>query len=179
MNPRDPAATIRIGISSCLLGEAVRYDGGHKRDAAIIEILGRHFEFVPVCPEVGIGLGVPRAPIRLVGDPQAARAVGVDDPTLDVTDRLTAYGARMAHELDGISGYIFKSRSPSCGVADVEIHQPGLSRATGSGLYARAFMNRQPALPVAEESRLGDAAERENFIGRVLAYRRWQESQSR
>jgi uncharacterized protein YbbK (DUF523 family) len=171
MNPRGKTATIRIGISSCLLGEHVRYDGGHKRDSCIIETLGRYFEFVPVCPEVAIGLGVPRAPIRLIGDPHAARAVGVDDPTLDVTDRLSAYGARMAVELDGISGYILKSRSPSCGMEGVEVFA---SVATAAGLYARAFMDLQPLLPVEEEGRLADPALRENFIERVYDYRRRQ-----
>lgn len=172
MNARGRTATIRIGISSCLLGERVRYDGGHKRDALIIETLGRLFECVPVCPEVAIGLGVPRAPIRLVGDPHAPLALGVDDPTLDATGKLSAYGARMAHELDGISGYIFKSRSPSCGMRGVEVYPSG---ATAAGLYARAFMDLQPLLPAEEEDRLADPALRENFIERVYEYRRRQD----
>jgi uncharacterized protein YbbK (DUF523 family) len=172
MNARGKTAPIRIGISSCLLGERVRYDGGHKRDAYIIETLGRHFEFVPICPEVAIGLGVPRKPIKLVGDPRSPRAVCVDDPTLDVTDKLSAYGARMARELDGISGYILKSRSPSCGMEGVEVFP---SVATAAGLYARAFMDLQPLLPVEEEDRLADPALRENFIERVYDYRRRQD----
>lgn len=172
MTPDRAALPIRIGISSCLLGEPVRYDGGHKRDNLIIETLGRLFAFVPVCPEVAIGLGVPRAPIRLVGDPHAPRALGVDDATLDVTGKLSAYGVRMARELDGISGYIFKSRSPSCGLQGVEVYPYG---ATAAGLYARAFMDIQALLPVAEESQLADPALRDDFIERVYEYRRRQD----
>jgi uncharacterized protein YbbK (DUF523 family) len=110
---------IRIGVSGCLVGERVRYDGEDKRDAFIADTLGAAFELVPVCPEVAIGMGVPRPPIRLVGDPLHPRALGVDDPALDVTAPLTAYGRRMAVELDDIGAYIFKSRSPSCGPARV------------------------------------------------------------
>ncbi len=171
MNARGKTAPIRIGISSCLLGESVRYDGGHKRDSNIIDTLGHLFEFVPICPEVAIGLGVPRAPIRLVGDLHAPRAVGVSNPALDVTDKLSAYGTRMAHELDGISGYIFKSRSPSCGMQGVEVFPSG---ATTAGLYARAFMDVQPLLPIEEEGRLADPVLRENFIERVYDFRRRQ-----
>lgn len=168
---------IRIGISSCLLGQKVRYDGGDKHDAYINGTLARFFEFVPVCPEVAIGLGVPRAPIQLVDDPTAPRAVGVHDPGLDVTDRLTDYGRRMGRELAGaISGYILKSRSPSCGMVRVKLYRNGVPSQKGVGLYARALMTAQPLLPVEEEGRLGDLALRENFIERVFAYRRWQEA---
>ena len=97
--PSLPRTDIRIGISSCLLGNEVRFDGGHKRDQFITGTLGQFFHFVPVCPEVAIGLGVPREPIRLVGDPQRPRAVGVRHPDMDVTDALSGYGARMGAEL--------------------------------------------------------------------------------
>jgi uncharacterized protein YbgA (DUF1722 family)/uncharacterized protein YbbK (DUF523 family) len=166
---------IRLGVSSCLLGQRVRYDGNHKLDRWIADTLGAHFEFVPVCPEVAIGLGVPRPPIRLVGDPAAPRAVGVDDPALDVTKKLATYGKKMGRELDDVSGYIFKARSPSCGVERVKVYAGSGHARNGRGVYAAAFMQAQPLLPVEEEGRLGDPGLRENFLERVYAYRRWQE----
>lgn len=168
--------TIRIGVSSCLLGERVRYDGDHKRDAFIADRLGAVFEFVPVCPEVAVGMGVPRPPIRLVGDPLRPRALGIDDPGLDMTAALTAFGRRMALELEDIDAYIFKSRSPSCGMARVKVYDGGKApRAQGSGLYARQIMARRPLLPVEEEDRLADPELRDNFIERIFAYRRWRQ----
>lgn len=166
---------IRLGISSCLLGQRVRYDGNHKHDRWISDTLGAHFEFVPVCPEVAIGLGVPRPPIRLVGDPDAPRAVGVDDAMLDVTVKLATYGKQMGRELDGLSGYIFKARSPSCGMERVKVYAGSGHAGNGRGVYAAAFMLAQPLLPVEEEGRMGDPGLRENFLERVFAYRRWQE----
>lgn len=167
---------IRIGISSCLLGQKVRYDGGDKQDSFINGTLGRFFEFVPVCPEVAIGLGVPREPIHLVGDPEQPRAVGVRNPQLNVTEPLTAFGRKTARELDGtISGYILKSKSPSCGMERVKLYRNGTPSKQGVGLYARELMRAQPLLPVEEEGRLGDPVLRENFIERVFAFRRWQE----
>jgi uncharacterized protein YbgA (DUF1722 family)/uncharacterized protein YbbK (DUF523 family) len=167
---------IRIGISSCLLGEKVRFDGNHKHDSFLTGTLGRFFEWVPVCPEVAIGLGIPRPPIRLTGSPAAPRAVGVKDPGMDVTDRLADYGRRQAHKLDDICGYIFKSKSPSCGMERVKVYQgSGAPAARGRGIYADAFLAAQPWLPAEEEGRLGDTRLRENFIERVFVYRRWQE----
>jgi uncharacterized protein YbgA (DUF1722 family)/uncharacterized protein YbbK (DUF523 family) len=176
--PLPPLSTdrIRIGVSSCLIGERVRYDGGDKRDGFIVDSLGAAFELVPVCPEVAIGMGVPRPPIRLVGDLQQPRALGVDDPDLDVSAPLTAFGRRMAVELDDIDAYIFKSRSPSCGPARVKVYGAGkVPRAQGVGLYAREIMARQPLLPVEEEGRLVEPLRRDNFIERVFAYRRWKQ----
>lgn len=179
---KHPSPTIRIGISSCLLGQRVRFDGNHKHDNYITGTLGKFFEFVPVCPELAIGLGVPREPIRLTGDPAAPRAVGVRNPSMDVTDKLAAYGRRQARELGGrtgISGYILKSRSPSCGMERVKVYsRSGAAPKSGSGSYARALMDAEPLLPVEEEGRLGDPTLRENFIERVFAYRRWQELSS-
>jgi uncharacterized protein YbgA (DUF1722 family)/uncharacterized protein YbbK (DUF523 family) len=152
----------------------VRYDGNHKHDRFITDTLGKYFEFVPVCPEVAIGLGVPRPPIRLVGDPTVPRAVGVADPTLDVTRKLTVYGQRTARTLNDISGYILKSRSPSCGMEGVKVYGLSEHARQGRGVYAAALMARQPLLPVEEETRLGDPELRNNFIERVFAYRRWQ-----
>jgi len=170
MKPHFP---VRLGVSSCLLGQKVRYDGGHKRDRFVTDILGKYFELVPVCPEVAIGLGVPRPPIRLVGNPRAPRAVGVEDSTLDVTNRLAAYGRRQARALNDLDGYLFKSRSPSCGVTGVKVF-PGRGRVkSGRGVYAAAFLGRLPWLPAEEEDRLGDPRRRDNFLERVFARRRW------
>lgn len=166
---------VRLGISSCLLGQRVRYDGNHKRDSYVSDTLARHFELVPVCPEVAIGLGVPRLPIRLIGPVAAPRAVGVDDVTLDVTDSLAAYGRRQARALDGICGYVFKSKSPSCGLARVKVYPRGAGAPrVGTGIYAAAFRAAAPLVPLEEEGRLNDPALRDSFLERVFAYRRWQ-----
>ncbi len=173
---------VSIGISTCLLGQNVRYDGGHKRDRFITGTLSNYFEFVPICPEVAIGLGIPRDPIRLVGTPHGIRVVGVNEPELDVTDRLREYGAKMAEELDNISGYIFKSRSPSCGMERVKLYADGVKGAASSdgvGQYAQALMGGLPNLPVEEDGRLNDPVLRENFIERVFTYHRWQQVQRR
>ncbi len=168
---------IRIGISQCLLGDKVRYDGNHKHDRYITGTLGQLFEFVPVCPEVAIGLGVPREPIRLEGDAAAPRAVGVRDPARDVTEPLLRYGRATGKALTDISGYILKSKSPSCGMERVKVYTPGgkVAQGRGVGLFVAGFRERQPLLPMEEEGRLGDAALRDNFIERVFAYRRWQQ----
>ncbi|MBI3547171.1 MAG: DUF1722 domain-containing protein [Gammaproteobacteria bacterium] len=166
---------IRLGISSCLLGQRVRYDGNHKQNDFVVGTLGRFFEWVPVCPEVAIGLGVPRPPIRLVTSQGATRALGVKDASLDVTQKLATYGKQQARKLDDISGYIFKSKSPSCGMERVKIYShSGAARANGRGIYADAFLTTHPHLPAEEEGRLGDARLRDNFIERVFVYRRWQ-----
>lgn len=174
--PPRPEGTIRLGVSACLLGESVRYDAGHKRNSFVADLLPRYFELVPVCPEVAIGLGVPRQPIRLEGSPEAPRAVGSRNPELDVTDALTGYGNHMAAELPDISGYVLKSRSPSCGMERVRVYARGGGAArSGRGLYAAAFMAARPLLPVEEEGRLNDPVLRESFVERIYAYRRWQE----
>ena len=165
---------IRLGVSSCLLGQRVRYDGDHKRDFYISETLARYFEFVPVCPEVAIGLGVPRPPIRLVGSAANPRAVGVDDPSLDVTTALATYGRRQGRALRGVSGYIFKSRSPSCGLARVEIFARGGGSRRGTGVYAAGLRAVLPLLPLAEEEQLREPMLRDNFLERVFAFQRWQ-----
>jgi uncharacterized protein YbgA (DUF1722 family)/uncharacterized protein YbbK (DUF523 family) len=171
-----PVNRIRIGVSRCLLGERVRYDGDHRRNAFITDTFGAVFEYVAVCPEVEVGMGIPRPPIHLVGKPNSPKALGFDDSSLDVTAVLTAYGRRMALEMDDISGYIFKSGSPSCGPGRVKVFgAAGASSANGVGLYAREIMTRQPLLPVVEDSLLVDPAAQDNFIERVFAYRRWRQ----
>ena len=169
-----PEPRIRIGISSCLLGERVRFDGNHKQDHYVSDTLGEVFEFVPVCPEVGIGLGVPRPTMRLVGNPAAPRAVGVKTIDLDVTDRLVRYGKQAAEKLNDLGGYIFKSKSPSCGMERVKLYdRKGGGHKQAGGLYAREIMRARPLLPVEEEGRLGDPLLRDNFLERVFAYHRW------
>lgn len=159
---------ILLGISSCLLGQAVRYDGGHKRDTIILDTLGRHFAFLPICPEVAIGLGVPRQPIRLAAVGEGLpRAVSECDAQGDVTERLQAYAQETVGRLGGICGYIFKSKSPSCGMAQVAVQGGSVS----SGVYARVLMQALPQLPVEDEARLRDPLLRDDFIERVLAYR--------
>ncbi|MGD8378919.1 MAG: DUF523 and DUF1722 domain-containing protein [Gammaproteobacteria bacterium] len=171
----DSDRPIRLGVSACLLGEQVRFDSGHKRNAFITDQLTQFFEMVPVCPEVAIGLGVPREPIRLEGPAETPRAVGVKHPALDVTDRLAAHGRQMAERLGGISGYLFKSKSPSCGMERVKLYGTGGAPSKqGRGIYAAEIMRARPLMPVEEEGRLNDPVLRENFISRVYAWHRWQ-----
>ncbi|MFO7593793.1 MAG: DUF523 and DUF1722 domain-containing protein [Pseudomonadota bacterium] len=167
---------IPVGISSCLLGEEVRFDGGHKRDSYILGTLSDYFAFRPVCPEVAIGLPIPRPPIRLVQHKDGIHVVGVKDPSIDVTDKLHDYGKRMAAEMVGISGFIFKRASPSCGMERVKVYAPdGRSIDKAAGAFAEEMMKGQPLLPTEEEGRLGDPGLRENFIMRVFVYHRRQQ----
>jgi len=166
---------IRVGVSSCLLGQEVRFDGGHKRDNYLTGTLSSYFEFIPFCPEAAVGLGIPRQPIRLVRRGEEIRAVGVRTPELDPTDQLAAFAERTARQLGEISGYILKKDSPSCGMERVKIYNDkGMPERKGVGIYAGVLMRRLPLLPVEEEGRLGDAVLRENFIERVFVYHRWQ-----
>ena len=166
---------VRLGVSACLLGARVRFDGGHKRNRYLIDELGRHFEFVPFCPEVAIGMGTPRPSIRLVGDVQSPRAIGSRDDGLDVTNALHEYSASRAQRMEGLSGFIFKKDSPSCGMTRVKVYSDkGMPQRDGIGIFARAVQEANPLLPVEEEGRLNDPALRENFVSRVYAYARWQ-----
>lgn len=158
---------LRIGVSACLMGQPVRYDGAHKHDATVAA-LAREFELVPVCPEVGIGLGVPRPPLQLEGDLAAPRAVGVTLRSLDVTDALRDFGTRAAIELSDLRGFVFKSRSPSCGLDSTPVHRAdGSVRAGGTGLFALALMAALPHLPVEENDRLADPQRLADFLRRV------------
>lgn len=166
---------IRLGVSACLLGAKVRFDGGHKRNRFLIEELGTHFEFVSFCPEVAIGLGTPRPSIRLVGDVQAPRAVSSKGDGLDVTEALRVYSARTAQRLDGLCGFVFKKDSPSCGMERVKVYgDSGMAQRDGVGIFAQAVQQANPLLPVEEEGRLNDPGLRENFVSRVFVYARWQ-----
>lgn len=174
MNPQE---RIKIGISACLLGHKVRFDSGHKRAEYVTDQLAEYFDFAPVCPEVAIGLGTPRQPIRLVAVGKEIRARGSRDASLDVTGALADYGRKMAVSLADISGYIVKKDSPSCGLERVKVYteRPNTpAQRTGSGIYTRAFLDSNPLIPVEEEGRLNDAVLRENFIERVFTYHRWQ-----
>ena len=175
------AQKIRLGVSACLLGRQVRYDGGHKRDPFLTDTLGPFVEWVPVCPEVEIGLGVPRDTIRLVGEAAAPRLV-VEKTGEDLTARMQRYARSRARELEalGLHGYVLKRGSPSCGLFRVPVYDgDGVPRANGTGAYARALVEHLPLLPVEEEGRLGDPATRESFIERVFALARWRAFVSR
>jgi len=165
---------IAIGISACLLGRKVRFDGGHKRSRFITDALAGHFEFAAFCPEMAIGMGTPRQPICLVGEDQNPQAVGVKTPLLNVTQPLRDYGTRTAAEIDGLCGFIFKKDSPSCGMERVKIYNDkGMPQRSGTGIFAREIIKAHPLLPVEEEGRLNDADLCDNFITRVYVYARW------
>lgn len=165
---------IPIGISSCLLGERVRYDGGHKGHSYITKTLGQYFDFRPFCPEVSIGLGIPRKPIRLWRNQEKKiRCVNMGNTELDYTDELTKCGAEQKEWQQQLCGYILKKDSPSCGMERVKVWGNIMPIREGVGVYSRCLMDNFPYLPVEEEGRLGDPALRENFIQRVFAMHRW------
>jgi uncharacterized protein YbgA (DUF1722 family)/uncharacterized protein YbbK (DUF523 family) len=172
---------IRLGVSSCLLGEKVRYDGDHQWDRYLTDTLGKYVDFVPVCPEGECGLGVPREAMRLMGDPSQPRLITVRTRQ-DHTERLINWAQRRVGELarEDLYGFIFKSGSPSSGMERVKVYrdQGGASK-TGVGLFARVFMEYFPLLPVEDEGRLHDLDLRENFIERIFAFKRWRESLGR
>lgn len=166
--------TIRIGISTCLLGEPVRWDGGHKRDAFLADQLAPFVEWVPVCPELEIGLGVPRETIRLERRAGALHLVASRSGT-DHTARMRSYAERKVRELERLDlcGYVLKKSSPSCGLERVPVrNEMGMPEKNGRGLFAQALLDGAPSLPVEEEGRLNDPRLRENWIERIFAYRR-------
>lgn len=168
---------IKLGVSSCLLGRKVRYDGGHKLDRFLVDTLGKFVEWVAVCPEVESGLPVPREAMRLVGNPAAPRLVTVRTG-IDHTQRMNAWAGTRLEELAkaGLCGFVFKSRSPSSGLRDVKIYTPsGLPSRKGAGIFGRAFTKRFPLLPAEDDGRLNDPVLRENFIERIFVFRRWRE----
>ena len=170
----------RIGISRCLLGDEVRYDGGHKRDAFLVSTFGRFVEWVPVCPEVEVGMGTPREAIHLVAsadgvpsNAQPVRLLGVSSGE-DWTTRMTAFASSRVRELKSVdlAGYVLKKDSPSCGLERVRVHSDGHVTRSGRGLFAEVLITELPNLPVEEEGRLNDPSLRENFVERVFAYQR-------
>lgn len=167
---------IPVGISSCLLGEKVRYDGGHKLDSYIKNSLGKYFEFRAFCPEVAIGLGVPRNPIRLIRktNSSAIHCVAIDDPARDYTTALRHCANEQLNWQRAVCGYIVKKGSPSCGMQRVKVYGKGRPAEIGTSIFTAALLDNIPDLPVEDESRLDDASLRENFIKRVYVYWRWQ-----
>ena len=173
--PPRPEPPLDVAVSQCLLGEPVRYDGGHKRASLPHERLDGLFTLRGVCPEVAIGLGVPRDPIHLVGPIAAPRAVGVVDRSLDVTERLRAFAREADVWLERVSGVVLMSRSPSCGLFDVEVHVDTGSPPVrgGRGIFAGAIVDAHPNLPVEDCARLFDPERLESFATRVFAYAHW------
>jgi len=168
----------RVGISTCLLGENVRYNGGHARDRFLTDTFGQFVEWVPICPEVETGLGVPREAVHLVGDPKDPRLVFVKTGG-EVTDRMKRWARKRLKDLEGedLVVFIFKSRSPSSGMERVKVFdESGMPHKVGVGIWARAFMDHFPLLPVEDEGRLNDPVLRENFIERVFCLRRYRDA---
>ena len=168
-----PPVPLRIGISRCLLGDNVRHDGGHKRDGFLIETLGRSVEWVPVCPEVEVGLWTPREPMRLVGDLHGPRLITINTG-VDHTDAMKRFARQRVRELEAVdlSGFVFKSDSPSCGISGVPLFSTqGMETQDGVGLFAQVFMEHFPLIPVEEEGRLHDPQAVKSFLERVRAYR--------
>jgi uncharacterized protein YbgA (DUF1722 family)/uncharacterized protein YbbK (DUF523 family) len=169
---------IRIGVSACLLGQPVRFDGGHKHDRYLTDTLGEYLDFVPVCPEVESGFSIPRETLRLVGDPQNPRLV-TSRTNIDHTDRMLGWAEKRVRELEAenLCGFIFKSDSPSSGLMRVKVYNPkGMAEKKGVGLFARAFTRHFPLLPVEEEGRLNDPVLRETFIEQIFTLKRWRET---
>ncbi|MGC4096617.1 MAG: DUF523 and DUF1722 domain-containing protein [Nitrospira sp.] len=168
---------IRLGISRCLLGDHVRFDGGHKHDIFLTDVLGRYIEWVPVCPEVEAGLGTPREAMRLTGNPQRPRLMTI----ISKHDYTPALETMLEGRLDSLrqlnlSGFVFKRGSPSCGIERVRVYSAqGMPSHSGSGIFARSFRDEFPLVPVEEEGRLRDPSLRENFIERVFCYHRLQD----
>jgi uncharacterized protein YbgA (DUF1722 family)/uncharacterized protein YbbK (DUF523 family) len=171
---------IKIGISSCLLGNQVRYDGGHKMDRFLTDTLGKYVDYVPVCPEVECGLGIPRPSMRLEGNPDAPRLI-VTSTRDDHTDRMIIWAQKRVSELEteDLCGFIFKSDSPSSGMERVKVYnEKSMPVKNGVGMFAAIFMKHFPMLPVEDEGRLHDPGLRENFIERIFALKRWRETLS-
>jgi uncharacterized protein YbgA (DUF1722 family)/uncharacterized protein YbbK (DUF523 family) len=171
-------AKFRIGISSCLLGNEVRWNSGHKHDKYLTRTLGKYVEYVPVCPEVEAGFGVPRESFRLVGDPDKPRLITFKSKT-DHTDRMLTWARKRVSELESedLCGFIFKSDSPSSGMIRVKVYnEKGMPHKVGVGMFARAFMEHFPLIPVEDDGRLNDPVIRENFILQIFTMKRWRDN---
>ena len=169
---------IKLGISSCLLGNRVRYDGGHQMDRYLTDTLGCYVEYAPVCPEVECGLGVPREPMRLEGNPKTPRLITANTK-IDHTERMRRWAKSRLQELEkeNLCGFIFKKNSPSSGMERVKVYtEKGMPLKSGSGIFAKAFMDYFPLIPVEEDGRLHDPILRENFIERIFTMKRWRET---
>ncbi|MGZ3514072.1 MAG: YbgA family protein, partial [Thermodesulfobacteriota bacterium] len=169
---------IKLGISTCLLGENVRYDGGHKLDRFLTDTLGQYFDYVPICPEVECGLPVPRESMHLEGNPDSPHLV-TSYTKQDMTNRMVRWASKRVAELEteDLCGFIFKSNSPSSGMERIRVYnEKGIAAKKGVGIFARIFMDHFPLLPVEDEGRLHDPELRENFIERIFALKRWREA---
>lgn len=171
-----PEAKLRVGVSACLLGQEVRWDGRHRRDAFLVDVLGEHVEWVPVCPELEVGMGVPREPIRLEGSPRAPRLVA-ERSRKDHTEAMSRLADARVRALAalGLAGFVVKTDSPSCGLAGVPVHPArgaGTPRRAGVGAFTRVLLARMPLLPVEDEARLSDPAVRDAFVERIFAHAR-------
>ena len=172
---------IKLGISACLLGHEVRYNGGHSKDSFLVDTLGRYVEFVPVCPEVECGFPTPREAFRLVGAPDSPRFI-TSNTKKDYTERMQTWAEKRAAELEkeNLCGFIFRKGSPSSGMERVKVYsEKGMPSKKGIGMFARAFMERFPLLPVEEDGRLHDIRLRENFIESILVLKRWRHQLAR
>jgi uncharacterized protein YbgA (DUF1722 family)/uncharacterized protein YbbK (DUF523 family) len=172
---------IKIGISSCLLGNNVRWNGGHQHDRYLTDTLGQYVEWVPVCPEVETGLGIPRETLRLVGDPDDPRLV-TTKRGIDHTRKMKTWAHGRLNELENetLCGFIFKCDSPSSGMVRVKVYgKKGMPQKKGVGIFARAFMERFPLIPVEDDGRLRNPLIRENFVDQIFTLKRWRENRSR
>ena len=173
MESSDFPSRPRVGISRCLLGEGVRYDGGHKHNQVIAEELASHFQWIPVCPEVECGLGIPRETLKLIGSPATPRLV-TSDSNQDMTEMLSRFADARMHDLlkTGIHGFILKARSPSCGLDNVEVYDGTYLSKNGRGLFASVVLQHCPSLPVEDETRLQHRDVRDRFVKRVVEYQK-------
>jgi uncharacterized protein YbbK (DUF523 family) len=172
---------VKLGISICLLGKNVRYDGGHQLDRFLTDTLGQYMAYVLICPEVECGLSVPREPMHLEGEPESPRLI-TNQTRQEMTDRLVAWAHKRVTELEkeGLCGFIFKSHSPSCGVERIKVcDEKGRWVRNGAGVFAKIFMEHFPLLPVEDEERLHDPGIRDNFIERIFTLNRWREARSK
>ena len=172
---RQKKHSLCLAVSACLVGQKVRYDGDHKQHAFVSDLAQKGIELRPICPEVEIGLGVPRPTIHIVEQDGGLRAVGVDGSALDVTQKLNRFGSMTAQQLGDVDGYIFKARSPSCGVSSTPHSMVDGRTQKGPGLFAAQIMQQLPLMPVIEETSLESLVQQVNYLQRVEAYRRWRE----
>jgi uncharacterized protein YbgA (DUF1722 family)/uncharacterized protein YbbK (DUF523 family) len=173
---KNIASKPKLGISECLLGSEVRFNGGHKKSKYCTDVLSEYFDYQAICPEVLIGLPTPRKAIRMVDDAGRTKVIATDNPDKDYMQDLTDLATKMAPSLTKLSGYIFMQQSPSCGVGSAKLYNDkGHPSTKSNGAFAEKIMAALPLLPVTEEGRLNDAGIRENFIASVYAYAEWQQ----
>lgn len=167
---------LNIGISACLLGEKVRFDGGHKSLTFAQNTLSKYVNYHPICPEVGIGMSIPRKPIRLIDDNQIIKLVDSRDSSIDYTNKMNQFAEQKCQHMAHLNGFILTSKSPSCGMERMKVFDKdgNLQHRKGVGLFAKALMQQHPNLPVEEDGRLSDKSLRENFIERIYIHAQWQ-----